>query len=309
MKNGILVTAAIFSVVLFFTLFAKEEKMKQYNKLTSFEQFVILEKGTEPPFKGEYTDTKVAGTYICRQCDTPLFRSEDKFSTTCGWPSFDDELPRSVKKVIDKDGVRTEIVCANCGGHLGHIFVGEKLTPKNSRYCVNSVSLKLIADNPRKIKKAYFGGGCFWGVEHLLQDVNGVISVVSGYAAGETINPTYKEVCSGKTGHAEVVEVTYDSVLISYENLAKQFFEIHNPTQKNFQGPDRGTQYRSIVIVENVEEREIVNSLIDLLKSKGLDVVTEVVDKTEFYKAEEYHQDYYEKKGGSPYCHFKVERF
>ncbi len=288
-------------IILSMTLQAQNKR-----ELTPAEKRVILDKGTEAPFTGKYYNHKEEGTYHCRQCTAPLYKSSDKFDSGCGWPSFDDEIKGAVTRKRDADGHRVEIICTNCEGHLGHVFIGEGFTKKNTRHCVNSISLDFV---PLKKERAIFAGGCFWGVEHLLQQKQGVISVVSGYTGGRVKNPTYKEICTGMTGHAEAVEVVYDSNQISYRELAKLFFEIHDPTQLDRQGPDIGNQYRSEIFYTNEEQRKIASELRDILANKGYDVKTEITAASEFYKAEDYHQDYYVKKGTQPYCHSYTKRF
>lgn len=292
---------------------SKGENTVEFNKLTPEEQRIILKKGTERAFTGKYWDHKAAGTYICRQCNTPLYRSSDKFDSRCGWPSFDDELPGAVKRQVDADGRRTEIICAACNGHLGHVFEGEQLTPKNTRHCVNSVSMKFIPEGDAlpapKIERAIFAGGCFWGVEYFMEKEPGVIRVVSGYIGGTKDFPTYKEVCYTDTGHAEAVEIFFDPGKTTFEKLAKLFFEIHDPTQVNRQGPDVGEQYRSEVFYLNQEQKAVTEKLIEQLRKKGLDVATKVTPADVFWPAEDYHQDYYERKGSTPYCHGYVKRF
>ncbi len=158
-------------------------------------------------------------------------------------------------------------------------------------------------------KKAYFAGGCFWGVEHLFQGKEGVITAVSGYMGGSMDSPTYQDVLAGTTGHLEAVEITYDPNQVSYEELTKFFFEIHDPTQANGQGSDIGPQYLSAVFFSNEEEREITRELIDILKSKGYEVATRLIPAERFWTAEEYHQDYYQKKNQQPYCHLYQKKF
>jgi len=217
--------------------------------LNENEKSVIINKGTERPFTGEYTNNFEKGSYICKQCHAPLYNADSKFHSGCGWPSFDDEIKGAVKKTLDADGQRTEITCANCGGHLGHVFYGEGLTDKDTRHCVNSISMLFVAATAKKESnaKAIFAGGCFWGVEYYFQNVAGVISTQVGYTGGFTENPTYKEVCAHTTGHIEALEVTFNPEIVSYETLAKLFFEIHDPTQANGQGNDIGLQYLSVV--------------------------------------------------------------
>ena len=284
-----------------------QQKDRDMRQLTPEEKYVIIDKGTESPDTGKFNKFYENGVYVCCQCGTPLYTSEDKFDSGCGWPAFDDEIKGAVKRVPDADGRRVEIVCATCGGHLGHVFEGEGFTPKNTRHCVNSISMDFIPAD--ELKTAIFAGGCFWGVEHLMQQQKGVISVESGYIGGEKENPTYKEVCTKTTGHAEAVRILYDPKEVSYETLAKLFFEIHDPTQADGQGPDLGPQYRSEIFYQTEEEKETALKLIAQLKAKGYDVVTEVTKATTFYPAEEYHQDYYVNKGTEPYCHSRVKRF
>jgi peptide methionine sulfoxide reductase msrA/msrB len=301
----------IFAIIFTPLLSCSQSDMK-YNKLTPEEENVILHKGTERPWTGKYLENKEEGTYTCKQCGASLYTPSDKFDSHCGWPSFDDEIEGAVKRIPDPDGMRTEIVCAKCGAHLGHVFEGEGFTPKDTRHCVNSISLDFIPaaqTTEKKTDTAIFAGGCFWGVEYYMQQKPGVISVISGYIGGTKENPTYSEVCSGNTGHAEAVEITFDPAKVTYEELAKLFFEIHDPTQVNRQGPDIGLQYRSEVFYLNEEQKKILENLVSILKSKGYKVVTKVTKATTFWPAEEYHQDYYEHKGTLPYCHGYEKRF
>ena len=278
--------------------------------LTDQERSIIVGKGTERPFTGRYWDHFEQGAYVCRQCGATLYTSAGKFRSTCGWPSFDDEVPGAVQRRPDADGRRTEILCAACGAHLGHVFQGEGLTPKNVRHCVNSASLLFRAGTPADTTdEAVFAGGCFWGVEHAMKQLDGVITVTSGYTGGRVLEPTYKQVCAGTTGHAEGVRVVFDPKRVSYETLARLFFEIHDPTQLNRQGPDVGTQYRSAVFYRSDVQKQVAEKLIAELRARGYEVVTQVARASPFYPAEEYHQDYLTRHPERPVCHVRVPRF
>jgi len=275
-----------------------------YVELNDEEKRVIEQKGTERAFSGEYNDFYEEGIFVCRKCNTPLYKSENKFSSGCGWPSFDDNL-ENVKRVPDRDGSRIEIVCATCEGHLGHVFEGEHFTPKNTRHCVNSISLKFIANKKEVNNKsfAYFAGGCFWGVEYYFQKKEGVSKVKSGYMGGHLSNPSYEDICNGNSGHLEVVQVEYDSSKVSYKELLQLFFSIHDFTQTNGQGPDIGSQYLSAIFYLNSQEYNTALEVIDALESKNYDVATTLNEMLTFYVAEDYHQDYYLRHQTMPYCH------
>ena len=281
--------------------FYREQKM--YKELTPEEERIIVHKGTERPFSGKYDNHYEKGIYTCKRCGAQLFESSSKFKSGCGWPSFDEQIRDAVKWQPDTDGVRTEIICNNCQAHLGHVFLGEGLTPKNTRYCVNSVSMDFIPAPKQQTARAIFASGCFWGTEYYFQRVPGVISTTVGYTGGHVDNPTYKQVCTDTTGHAEAVEVMYDPSITSYEQLAKLFFETHDFTQLNRQGPDIGKQYRSAIFYLDDEQKQIAEQLIQTLKKKGYDVKTKIEKANKFWPAEQYHQDYYEKTGKLPYCH------
>jgi peptide methionine sulfoxide reductase msrA/msrB len=283
----------------------------EWKALTAEETRVIVGKGTEPAFSGAFDAHAAAGVYTCRRCGAALYRSSDKFNAGCGWPAFDAEVPGAVKRVPDADGRRTEIVCATCGGHLGHVFTGERLTARDTRHCVNSLSLAFVGDralDTADFARAVFAGGCFWGVEYYLQQATGVIRVVSGYTGGTVENPTYQQVCAGGTGHIEAIEVCYDPRQTDYEALARLFFEIHDPTQRDRQGPDIGAQYRSAVFYRDEAQKITAEALVARLRKNGFAVVTEIRPAVRFWPAEAYHQDYYFKKGTTPYCHRPVRR-
>ncbi|MCL1058066.1 bifunctional methionine sulfoxide reductase B/A protein [Shewanella gelidimarina] len=285
------------------------------HKLTEFEKQVIEQKGTERPFSGEYYQHEAEGTYCCKKCDAPLYNSDSKFNAHCGWPAFDDEISGAVKRNIDADGQRVEIVCAQCDGHLGHVFEGEFLTPKNVRHCVNSVSMtfKSASITPiveQQYELATFGGGCFWCTEAVFTALKGVNSVVSGYAGGDADDANYRAVCSGMTSHAEVVHIEFDPKIISYDNLLAVFWQSHDPTTLNRQGNDSGPQYRSVVFIHSEKQAEIANGMIATMTDAGVwqnPIVTEVSAFNGFFAAEDGHKDYFELNGEQPYCQIIVK--
>jgi peptide methionine sulfoxide reductase msrA/msrB len=281
------------------------------NPLTTEEEKIIKFKGTEPPFSGDYDDFFIDGTYFCKQCSYPLFTSKSKFDSGCGWPSFDDTYPNAIKRETDKDRIRTEILCSNCLAHLGHVFEGEQLTDKNTRHCVNSISIKFIPTvATSNIESIYLGGGCFWCVDAAFRNREGISNVEVGYAGGATLNPTYEQVSLGDTGHAEVTKIEYDNTKINLTKILKIFFKIHDPTTLNRQGNDVGSQYRSVIFFTTIDQQDEIENFIKDLPTRHYEnnqIITHVLPLIKYFKAEEYHQDYYTKNPHQGYCEYVIK--
>ncbi len=279
-------------------------------KLTPEAFRVTQGSGTEPAFCGNLVDNKLHGVYCCVVCGLPLFSSESKFNSGTGWPSFFTPVDAAhVSERVDRThGMeRTEINCARCRSHLGHVF-SDGPRPTGLRFCLNSAALTFyekgspmpIVSQPIKTETAYFAGGCFWGVEHVFQEAPGVITATSGYMQGSVERPTYEQVCTGKTGHAEAVQVIFDPSVISFRQLLEGFFELHDPTQVNRQGPDSGTQYRSGVFCTDAAQLAQAQEFIAKLGAStrfSAPIATQVELAKTFYPAEDYHQDYVQNTG------------
>lgn len=284
---------------------------EEWKKQLTPEQFrVARSSGTERPFCGNLLDNKKEGVYTCICCGLPLFSSNSKFNSGTGWPSFFQAVSKEnvTEKVDDSHGMkRVEINCGRCDGHLGHVFE-DGPRPTGLRFCVNSESLAFteakdlakLADpaaNAPATKPAaahaVFAGGCFWCTEAVFEQIDGVSEVVSGYAGGDAKTANYKDVCNGDTGHAEVIQITYDPAKVSYKKLLEIHFASHDPTQLNRQGPDTGTQYRSAVFYESEEQKKAAEAYIAGLQPKySQKIVTTLEPLKKFYPAEEYHQDF-----------------
>jgi peptide methionine sulfoxide reductase msrA/msrB len=263
--------------------------------LTPLAQRIICDKATEYPNSG-YNSLAEKGSYLCRRCGLALFRAASQFHSGCGWPSFDDDIVQAVKQLPDQDGLRTEILCGRCDAHLGHVFIGEHLTHKNLRHCVNSASIDFVANNEvLDTEEMLVAGGCFWGVDYFLRLVPGVLKVEVGYSGGTLPNPSYEQVCRGDTGHYEVARVVYDLAKTNYHSVLKRFFEIHDPTQRFGQGPDQGQQYESAVFYYNDDQYKEAQSLLKILRERGYEVATRLLPVKTFWPAEDYHQNYYGK--------------
>lgn len=301
-------------------------------RLTKEQYYVTVDNGTEPPFNNPYWNNKAEGLYVDIISGEPLFASVDKFNSGTGWPSF----TRPVKSgaIIEKKDksfgmTRTEVRSQKSNAHLGHVFQ-DGPAPSGLRYCINSAALRFIpkdslvaegyadyvdlfnknpqdpAPAPESTETATFGAGCFWGVEAAFQNVNGVIETSVGYMGGTLENPSYEDVCTKNTGHAEVVHIKYDPDKITYRQLLEIFWKIHDPTTLNRQGPDIGSQYRSVIFCHNDKQRQTAENAKQQINKSGAykdPVVTEITEAGKFYRAEEYHQKYLQKRGSNT-CRF-----
>ena len=291
-----------------------EKTVSEWQTLLTPEQFQITRlKGTERAHSSEMCSYFEPGKYACVCCGTLLFDGGEKFESGTGWPSFTQPIKENAvayHKDISFGMVRIEVLCNSCDAHLGHVFPdGPK--PSGLRYCMNAVSLRKVESSDKKIT---FGGGCFWCTEAVFDLLQGVIKVESGYSGGKISNPTYREVCSGMTGHAEVIEVTYDPDQISFEDLLHIHLSTHNPTTLNKQGADTGTQYRSVVFYRNESEKNSAEKVISEMESFFENpIVTEIAPFEQFYKAETEHQNYYKENRDAQYCQVvinpKLEKF
>ena len=264
-------------------------------------------KGTERAHSSELCSLFEPGKYACACCDTLLFDAEEKFDSGTGWPSFTQPIEENsvaYHKDTSYGMYRMEALCNTCDGHLGHVFQdGPK--PSGLRYCINALSMKKVNSDEQK---ATFGGGCFWCTEAIFQQLKGVTKVKSGYSGGDIVNPTYREVCSGMTGHAEAIEVTYNPNEISYEDLLKIHLTTHNPTTLNRQGGDVGTQYRSVIFYRDEAEKEAATKAIEVVQPAfDKTIVTELKPFQAFFTAEKNHQNYYNDNSNGRYCQVVID--
>ncbi len=280
-----------------------EKTDTEWQAQLSGEQYrVTRQQGTERPFSSAMCSLFEPGLYGCVCCGTLLFDANRKFDSGTGWPSFNQPIKaNAIAYHADHSHgmTRVETTCNTCGAHLGHVFP-DGPPPSGLRYCMNAVALTKVKV---KLETATFGGGCFWCTEAIFRELAGVHSVESGYSGGQTDNPNYRQVCSGTTGHAEVIQVTFDPDVISYHDLLEIHLATHDPTTLNRQSADKGTQYRSIIFTHSDAQQEVAEELLKSLQGEYRDpIVTEIAPFTTFYKAEEYHQDYYNLNTNQGYC-------
>ncbi len=314
------------------TDYVKPSEEELARRLTARQYQVTQHDGTEPPFDNEYWDNKAHGIYVDVVSGEPLFSSLDKYDSGTGWPSF--TRPIEPDNVVTKEDrslwmARTEVRSKQAGSHLGHVFP-DGPGPTGQRYCMNSAALRfvpverleaegygaylpqferagVIARDSGARETAILAGGCFWGMEDILREIPGVIETEVGYAGGQLPKATYNDVRTGTTGHAESVKVVFDPQRLSYEKLLEWFFRMHDPTTRNRQGNDVGSQYRSAIFYASAEQRAVAERVKARVEASGewrRPIVTEIVPATPFWSAEEYHQDYLEKNPGGYSCHY-----
>jgi peptide methionine sulfoxide reductase msrA/msrB len=305
----------------------------EWKKLLTRDEYRVLRQAhTEKPFSGKYNDLNEEGFYVCAACGNPLFPSTAKYDHGTGWPSFTAALDEAhLEARVDRSFgmTRTEVLCGACGSHLGHVF-DDGPAPTGKHYCINSTAMHFrpVAGLHEKSNRApesaagefnsvgpsasreqadrskiaaetaTFAAGCFWGVEDKFRNVRGVLRTRVGYTGGGVDEPTYKMVCADETGHAEAVEVVFDTAVLSYEQLLEFFFLFHDPTQVDRQGPDVGRQYRSAIFTNGEKQRAAALKMIAALDRSGRynrPIATQVVAASPFFEAEPYHQQYKEK--------------
>ncbi len=313
--------------------FKKPSKEELKKKLTPEQYACTQEEGTERPFHNKYWDNKEPGIYVDLVSGEALFSSTDKYDSGSGWPSFTKPLEKNnVTTKTDKQmfAERTEVRSKNADSHLGHVFDDGPKDKGGLRYCINSAALRFVpvaqmekegygsflhlfktaaGDAKAKVTQetAILAGGCFWGMEDIIRKIPGVIETEVGYTGGAIKNAGYDLVKTGATGHAESVRVVFDPNKLSYEKLLEWFFRMHDPTTKNQQGNDKGTQYRSAIFYTNEKQKDAAEVAIVKLEKNGKwkrPIVTEIIKASDFYKGEDYHQDYLQKNPGGYTCHF-----
>ncbi len=317
-----------------------EEELRE--RLTPLQYRVTQEDATEPPFENAYWNEKRHGIYVDVVSGEPLFSSLDKFDSGTGWPSF--TRPLSEDCVAEKEDrshgmTRVEVRSGEADSHLGHVFT-DGPRPTGLRYCINSAALRFVpleamakegyghllqpfvakglieapeetqeqaAKQTAQRERAILAGGCFWGMEEIIRNIPGVLETNVGYTGGDVERPTYEVVKTGRTGHAEAVEVIFDPSRLTYEQLLGWFFRMHDPTTLNRQGNDKGTQYRSAIFTTSEEQRQTAEKVRAAVEASGKwddPLVTEIVPAKPFTPAEAYHQDYLQKNPGGYTCHY-----
>lgn len=267
----------------------------KYATLPTATLAVLADSATEPP-NYHKEDMPGCGLYLCRGCGLALFSSNAEFAAHCRWPAFDAAIAEHCEHNPDPDGQRTEARCAQCKGHLGHVFHGEGYTASNTRYCINRVALDWIAEeNINQSAEIILAAGCFWGVQQNIENITGVLNSEVGYTGGAVEMPSYEQVCSGSTGHVEAVRVLYDPKVCTLEDLLAKFYLTFNTQQVGGQGPDIGSQYLSSIYYENGPDREIVLKSLEKLRAKVGEVSIAHKYATTFWPAESYHQHYHKK--------------